>query len=172
MKNKERVKVATLCFPVIYDGGGSRVLLGIKANKVGKGSLNGYGGKLKRNEAPGAGALRELEEESGLRGYKNHLHLCALVHSFYRDGSNYKLKWTVYVYTLEKWRGEPRETKEILEPKWFAMHDTRMPYKKMIPGARRWLSRVFWGNKQIIARVFLSKDGKKLEGFGFDETEF
>ena len=44
-----------------------RVLLGMKKRGFGEGRWNGFGGKLHEGETCEEAALRELEEESGLK---------------------------------------------------------------------------------------------------------
>lgn len=63
---KEKVLFnATLVFVENTEG---KVLLGVKARKIGAGCWNGYGGGIEPNETPEQSALRELDEESGIKG--------------------------------------------------------------------------------------------------------
>ena len=59
----EKVKHLTICF--LHDD--EKVLLAMKKRGFGEGWWNGYGGKLIEGETPEEAAIRELEEESGIR---------------------------------------------------------------------------------------------------------
>lgn len=77
-ENKSRWMVSART--LIFLTHGTEILL-IKRNpqrRIFPGRYNGLGGHLERDEDPLAGAIRELEEEAGIR--PKHLHLCAIYH--------------------------------------------------------------------------------------------
>ena len=62
MENENR-KILTLC--IIHEH--PRVLLGMKKRGFGQGKWNGFGGKVNDGESIEEAAVRELEEEAGIR---------------------------------------------------------------------------------------------------------
>ena len=75
----------TLVF-VFRDG---QVLLGLKKRGFGEGLWNGFGGKVNEGETILEGAIRELNEESGLTG-KNLEQVALLYFDFEKDLGKYK----------------------------------------------------------------------------------
>ena len=63
------MRSATLCIPIKQ----GKILLGVKKRGFGIGKLNGFGGKPQENEHIDDAAIRELEEEIGLKTKKHHL---------------------------------------------------------------------------------------------------
>ena len=59
----------SLCFPIKNE----IIYLGRKKRGFGKDKINGFGGKVDKEEPIEDAALRELYEESNLKGYKDHL---------------------------------------------------------------------------------------------------
>ena len=60
------MKEATLCL-LIKENPPRRILLGFKKEGFGAGKVTGFGGKVEPGETPAAAAIRELEEETGIR---------------------------------------------------------------------------------------------------------
>lgn len=133
----------TLIFPVRDD----QVLLGMKKRGFGEGKWNGFGGKLNVGETPEVAALRELEEECGIKG--SELDKIAELKFKQHDGSEF----FVHAYILKNWRGEAVETEEM-RPQWWNL--SHLPFESMWDDDKVWLEKAL--------------DGQKLEGsFIFDE---
>ena len=117
---------ATLVF-VIRDG---EILLINKKTGFGKGKVNGPGGKLEKNEAPEACAIRECREELGIT--VSNLHLGGRHRFQFVDG--YSLH--VWVYRTSEFEGEPTESEEA-EPMWVPLDE--IPYEQMWEDDHIWL---------------------------------
>lgn len=124
---------AVLCF--LHREG--RVLLIRKKRGLGAGKVNGPGGKTEPGESPADTAIRETEEEVGLRPI-DPVHYGTLRFAF-RDG--YLLE--VYVYLTDRWDGEMVETDEAT-PFW--VDEDRIPYDDMWEDDRWWLPRIIAGD--------------------------
>ncbi|RJQ26503.1 8-oxo-dGTP diphosphatase [Candidatus Parcubacteria bacterium] len=148
------LKKTTLCFLVKKD----KVLLGMKKIGFGKGRWNGFGGKVKIGENEFESALRELEEESGVRGvkYKHY----ALLH-FYFPLVDPKEMWNqqVFVYLIDKWQGSPKESNEMI-PKWFDLNS--LPFDKMWPDDVHWVPKVL-SNEFVEAHFMFGKNDSLLD---------
>lgn len=143
--------VATLCF-VVKDG---RILMIHKKRGLGKGKINGPGGRLEAGETPEECAVRETQEE-----------LCVTPLGLARRGTlafqfadGYSLFCTVFSATdLE---GTPTETDEAV-PEWFAFD--AIPYEKMWQDDQYWLPEMLAG-KNFEGRFLFDDDtmlGKEL----------
>ena len=120
------VDPATLIF-VVRDG---QILLIRKKRGLGAGKINGPGGRLEPDEAPAAGAARELREELGV-GVADSVKLGE--HRFqFVDG--YSIH--VHVYRATGLRGTPIETDEAV-PMWVDIR--AIPYDEMWEDDRLWL---------------------------------
>lgn len=147
---------ATLCFPVKN----GKVLLGFKTQKIGKDCWNGYGGGIKEGESPMQAALRELKEESGIETSSEYLEKVAVVdfHNTKSDGSTFICR--VHTFLVSDWSGEPRATKEMINPTWF---DMKYLPDKLMPADKQWLPVVLSG-KKIMATAKLGPFQKTLLG--------
>ena len=126
--------VATLC----YLFRGSRILLIKKKKKIGAGKWNGPGGRVEDGESVEEAAIRETEEEIGLKpiGIKH-----VGVNKFYLAD---KLEWIVHVFAASEFQGSEKETDEAA-PKWFSLSD--IPYENMWPDDSIWMPLVLEGKK-------------------------
>jgi len=125
---------ATLVF-VICDG---QILLINKKTGLGKGKVNGPGGKVEPGETPEQGAVRECQEELCIT--VSDLEYCG-EHKFqFVDG--YSIH--VWVYKTSSFEGIPRETVEA-EPLWVALDE--IPYEKMWEDDRLWLPMLLRGER-------------------------
>ncbi|KAI6650890.1 7,8-dihydro-8-oxoguanine triphosphatase-like [Oopsacas minuta] len=130
--------ILTLVF-VLREG---QVLLGLKKRGFGQGLWNGFGGKV--NLADGEtiiqGAVRELQEESGLIG--NNLEKVAILNfQFEKDMGKYT-DLEIHVFKTSTFEGEIIESEEML-PKWYNISD--IPYKEMWPDDAIWYPVMFAG---------------------------
>lgn len=126
---------ATLLF-VVRDG---EVLLIRKKRGLGAGKINGPGGRLEPGETPAQCAIRETEEELGIRVLdpvpRGELHFQ------FTDGL--ALHCVVFVGT--QFEGEPIETDEAI-PRWTALD--AIPYDEM------WADDIFWLGGTLAGRSF------------------
>lgn len=138
--DEEKVLLAgTLVFLVR----GDEVLLPVKAKKIGAGCRNGYGGGIEAGESIEEAALRELHEESRVRGDPAALKKVAVIdfHNTKSDGGEFTCRG--HVYLLSAWEGEPCETDEMLDPQWYSR--AALPLAELMPADPHWLPRVLAG---------------------------
>ncbi len=147
----------TLCF--LFKG--NQILLAMKKRGFGANRWNGYGGKLNEGESLEDAAIRELEEESGLKVRKDALKKISEIDFLFVK----KPEWDQCVHTffVNEWEGEPQETEEM-RPQWFDLG--AIPYGEMWPEDKLWLPRVILGEK-IKGKIYF----KDLEGHA-EKVEF
>lgn len=142
------MKDATLCF-VVGGNPPSKILLGLKKVGFGQGKYDGFGGKIEAGETPLGAAVRELEEESGLRVMPEQVQYVAhLVFVFPA-----KPEWSqiVHAFVATQWTGTPAESVEMV-PTWFGLDD--IPYARMWDDSAYWLPRVLAGGRLRARFVF------------------
>lgn len=120
---------ATLVFPVRS----GEVLLGLKKRGFGEGKWNGFGGKVEDERIRDA-AVRELEEESGLRATPSDLEDAGIIVFRFIDQPEWDLR--VHVFVLERYTGCVTESEEM-RPEWFSK--TQVPFDVMWEDDRHWL---------------------------------
>jgi 8-oxo-dGTP diphosphatase len=125
---------ATLVF-VIRDG---EILLIDKKTGLGKGKVNGPGGKVEKGESPEACAIRECEEELGIT--VSNLQYCGQHRFQFVDG----LTIHVWVYKTTDYEGTPTESIEA-RPRWFALDE--IPYDQMWEDDGIWLPMLLRGER-------------------------
>jgi mutator protein MutT len=135
-----KIQKATLVF-LIKEGQGQidNVCLAMKKRGFGKGRWNGTGGKVEPKEKIKEAAIRETEEEIGVR-VKNLKKRAKLSFNF---PQNPEWNQKVYVYLCKDWQGEPKETEEM-KPNWFKPN--KLPFENMWPDDPFWLPEVIKGN--------------------------
>lgn len=153
---------AVLCF-IIANG---QVLLIHKLRGLGKGKINGPGGRLESGETPFEAAVRETQEEVGLTPAT--LRHAGELSFVFMDG--YSLDCSVI--TADTYEGSPVETAEAI-PFWCRLD--QIPYQSMWEDDRLWIPRmlekthfrgrfIFEGDRMIDYRLLtgteaaLSKD--------------
>ncbi|HAQ02439.1 TPA: hypothetical protein DEP30_01980 [Candidatus Nomurabacteria bacterium] len=146
MQEEKVLFVATVCLPV-KEG---KVLLGMKTRKIGMGCWNGYGGGVEDGETILESAIRELEEESGLKAKIENLEKVAIVdfHNEKSDGSMFVSR--VHFFLVKDWKGEPKETEDgaMITPTFFNFTD--LPYDKMMPADREFFPYILSGKKVLV----------------------
>ena len=125
---------ATLVF-VIKDG---NILLIDKKTGLGKGKINGPGGKVEKGEKPKACAIRECQEELSIT--VSDLQYCGQHRFQFVDG--YSIH--VWVYKTEKFDGTPTESVEA-KPLWVSLDE--IPYEQMWEDDRIWLPMLLRGER-------------------------
>ena len=138
---------ATIC-EIIRD---DKILLQYKAaGKFGEGKWNGPGGKIKPDETPVEGVIREVREETGLTILDPKLN--GLIDFYF--GEKPEPDWTTYIFMVTSFEGEIKPNDEG-ELRWFKIED--IPYDDM------WQDDAYWLPDFI--------EGKKVEGtFWFNEA--
>ncbi|MHA6281333.1 NUDIX hydrolase [Salinimicrobium sp. CAU 1759] len=88
-------------------------------------------GKVEKNESIETGAIREVEEETGVRNLKITKFLQTTYHVFQRKG-RYKLKVTYWYEMTTDYNGElvPEESEGIMKVKWKDMAKAQKALKK------------------------------------------
>ena len=135
---------ATLLF--IIRGG--QILLIHKKRGLGKGKINGPGGRIDPGETPAQCAVREVQEE--LRVTPTGVRLAGELRFQFADG--YALHG--YVFRAEDAEGEPQETDEAA-PLWTPLD--RIPYERMWADDRIWLPLMLEG-KPFSGRFLFDRD--------------
>ncbi len=113
---------------------GDRVLFGTKKRDFGKGKLVGVGGKVDEGESVEGAAIRETEEELGVKVTK-----CQKVGELVFDNLDYRGKMEchkMHIFIGTEWEGEPTETDEIT-PSWFSTRE--IPYDRLWEDDQYWL---------------------------------
>ncbi|HEU0085884.1 MAG TPA: NUDIX domain-containing protein [Candidatus Paceibacterota bacterium] len=142
MEMEEKVLAkASVCLLVKDD----HVLLAKKTRKIGAGCWNGYGGGIEEGETPLEGAIRELEEESGIVAHRDYCEEMAVVdfHNTKSDGETFICR--VHFFLVKDWEGEPVETDEMIAPTFF--HKDKLPLGEMMPADREFLPLILAGKK-------------------------
>ena len=129
---------------------GDQVLLIRKRRGLGAGKINAPGGRLEPRETPAEAAVREMEEEVGVR-VRDPAWRCLLEFQFL-DG--YALR--CHVFTATEAEGEPRESAEAL-PTW--VERGAIPYDEMWADDALWLPQMLAGEPVSGRFVF---DGDRL----------
>ena len=125
---------ATLVF-VIRDG---KILLINKKTGLGKGKVNGPGGKVEPGESPETCAVRECQEELGIT--VSNLRFCGQHRFQFVDG--YSIH--VWVYRTADFEGVPTESLEA-KPLWVALDE--IPYEQMWEDDVIWLPMMIRGER-------------------------
>jgi 8-oxo-dGTP diphosphatase len=116
------------------------VLLGYKKIGFGAGKYTGIGGKVEANENVVSAAVRELEEETGIKALEQDLHYAGRLHFLFPSTPAWSQ--VVHVFLLRKWEGEPAESIEI-KPAWFQVD--HLPVSQMWQDAPYWLPPILAG---------------------------
>ena len=125
---------ATLVF--VFEG--DEILLINKKTGLGKGKVNGPGGKVDPGETPEMCAVRECQEELSIT--VSNLEYCGQHKFQFVDG--YSIH--VWVYRTRSYEGVPTESREA-EPFW--VRQDQIPYHQMWEDDRLWLPMLINGEK-------------------------
>lgn len=137
---------------LVYIVKGQKVLLAMKKVRFGKGRWNGMGGKVHPGETPKQAAVREVQEEVGLK-----VELDDPVGTLTFHNSS-KGDWMVHVFATEQFSGEPVETEEM-KPQWFSID--AVPYDQMWDDDKLWYPLLF--KRQPFRAEFWFGPGEKVE---------
>lgn len=145
-ENWQAKDLATLVFVISDD----RILLIDKKTGLGKGKVNGPGGKVEKGENPEACAVRECHEELGIT--VSGLQYCGQHKFQFVDG--YSIH--VWVYTTDRFEGVPKETVEA-RPRWVGVDE--IPYEQMWQDDEIWLPMMLRGERFVGRWIF---DGDRM----------
>ena len=133
-KNWKAKDPATLVFVIRDD----EILLINKKTGLGKGKINGPGGKVDPGETPEVCAIRECKEELDIT--VSNLEYCGQHRFQFVDG--YSL--LVWVYSSDTFEGTPTESIEA-RPLWFPLDE--IPYERMWEDDHMWLPMLIRGER-------------------------
>lgn len=150
------MKDATLCFP-IRGNPANEVLLGFKKIGFGAGKYNGPGGKVEAGETVATAAIRELEEETGIKICKKDLQ--QMGHLTFLFPAKPSWNQVVHVFVVTTWEGTPTESTEM-KPVWFKVDD--IPFERMWKDGAHWLPRILAGER-IRARFTFGEDNETIK---------
>lgn len=123
----------TLCF-LVRGNPASEVLSGLKKTGFGVGKYAGFGGRAEIGETIEKAAVRELEEETGIKVSTNDLH--PIGHLTFLFPSNPHWSQSVHVFLVEMWLGNPQENDEM-KPIWSMINE--IPFESVWDDASDWL---------------------------------
>lgn len=147
------VKRTTLCF--VFDRAANSLLMIYKKRGQGAGKWNVPGGKLQAGESPEAAAVRETEEETGIR--PSALQLAGQLEFYFPESNGWDN--TCSVYTAEDFTGQLIAETEECSAHWVK----EIPFEKMWDADRLWVPLLLAGKKFHRAYTFDANDRMKEE---------
>lgn len=136
----------------------------MKKRGFGAGKWNGTGGKLNGDESATVAAIREVAEEIGAIIAPEELKDAGTIEFIYQDCPDWNT--LSYVFTAEKWGGEPSESEEM-KPAWFV--SDKLPFESMWIDDPHWVPKIISG-KKIKARFIFDKKGTELVEYDVSEV--
>jgi 8-oxo-dGTP diphosphatase len=135
-----------------------KIILAKKKRKIGVDKWNGYGGRMEEGEEKLECLVREIREECGAIVEKGDCKELGEM-EFYFEGKS-ELDNRVFIYRVDKFSGEPKETKEEMgEPKEFSMDE--IPYSEMMVGDDKFMP-LFLEGKKFKGKIHFSENGEEL----------
>jgi len=143
----------TICFLLRTAEDGSRlVCLAKKKRGFREGKINGYGGKLEAEETLLECALRETQEEAGIKP----INLDKVAEVFFHDPG---LTHECHVFVCNQWEGEPTETEEML-PDWYPVEE--IPFERMGQADSLWIPPVLRG-RRVRASFYYTEENEMFD---------
>lgn len=143
----------------------AEILLGYKKAGFARGKFNGFGGKVENGETVAAAAIRELQEETGIRVLQPDLQPAA--HLTFTFPARPEWDQVVHVFLATRWDGEPMETAEM-RPAWYKVSE--IPVHSMWQDDPHWLPLVLQG-KRIRARFAFKPDNETIDQMDIRECQ-
>ena len=158
------MRQSTLCL-VVEGTPPERILLGLKKEGFGAGKVTGFGGKIEPGETPAAAAVRELEEETGLRVSAEDLKPVGQLWFHFPK----RPAWSqlVHVFLSMRWEGSPREGREM-RPAWYPVDE--VPFEQMWHDGSYWLPR-FLAGERIRGHFVFEADNETVADVAIDMWE-
>jgi len=125
---------------LVYIVRDNKVLLIRKKRGLGAGLYNGVGGKVEEGEGIIDAAIRECEEEIGIK--PRNLRWSGLLEFWNYEDDKVESVHFVHVFITDSFDGKPIETEEA-EPLWFDID--KIPYHEMWEDDKLWLPKVLEG---------------------------
>lgn len=147
---------ATLCY-LVRGNPPSEILLGFKKVGLGEGKYGGFGGKLEAGETVTMAAVRELQEETGIKVFEKDLQPMGLMTFLFPAKPDWRQ--VVYVFLATKCDGDPVESAEMI-PAWFAIDS--IPFEHMWQNVYHWLPRIL-ARERIRASFTLKDDNETVD---------
>ena len=135
------------------------VLIGFKKTGFGMRKYAGIGGKVENGETVSAAAVRELEEESGIKINENDLIPSGNITFMFPARPDWNL--VLHVFIVKNWNGYPIESREI-RPFWFNIN--KIPYEEMWADAIHWLPKIFSGKQPRMVFTY-QNDNETLDTY-------
>ena len=141
----------------------SEILLGLKKAGFAQGKINGFGGKVQDGEPIAGAAVREMEEETGIRVLEQDLEKMARLTFTFPA----RPEWdqVVHVFLARRWKGEPMESAEM-RPAWYKVNE--IPFQSMWQDDPHWLPRVLAG-QHIKARFTFQPDNETVQAIEIEQ---
>ena len=118
------------------------------------GCWNGYGGGVENGETLIECAIRELEEESGLKAKPEDFEKVAIAefHNEKSDGTIFVSR--VHFFLVTNWQGEPSETEDnaMITPTFFNINN--LPFDKMMPADKEFFPLILNGKKVLVESYY------------------
>ena len=155
---------STLCY-VFREKPKRQILLGLKKKRLGKGKLNGFGGKVEKRESLEEAAARELLEESGITVDSKNLEKVGELKFEWVS----KMEWNqlCHVFVAKKWQGEAVETDEM-KPEWVDVE--KIPFERMWAEDKHWLPLVL-KKRHVKGKFVFGRDEKSIEKMELKHAE-
>lgn len=128
-----------------------QILLGRRKLGPGAGKFVAIGGRIKPGESPGEAAVREIQEEIGVKVAMHQLRPAARLTFLFP--SNPIWNEVAHVFLVSKWEGQPVETDQVA-PSWFTL--STVPFDLMWEDYRDWLPAVVGGTWEETAYTYAS----------------
>lgn len=130
---------ATLVYPLKAN----YILMATKLKKVGRGKLNGFGGKPEPKDISiHHTAAREFMEEAGseINTKSENLVKRAEIDFYNFDNKTNEPNWSVVIFIVRDFTGLAKTTLEMEKPLYYDIND--LPFEEMLPADREFLPRV------------------------------
>ena len=135
----------------------------MKKRGFGRGKWNGVGGKVEPGETLVQAAIRELDEEIGVKALPKNLEKVGSIKFHFPTNSGWNQH--MHIFFIKKWSGKPIETDEM-SPKWYEKEN--LPYESMWVDDPYWLPNVLAG-KKVEGEVHFNNDGTEIKNHSIKE---